>query len=335
MSARSTSGPVSQEPRPDGPGAGGTTPSPPPALLPTVILLGRPSHIATVISNCLAGWWLAGGGNTNSISFVLVGTLLVFLGGAFLNDAFDVTFDRQHHRTKPVPARKIGLRSVWRVGLFLLLAGTLVLQWPGRTTAVLALALVLCVILRNALHRLIPFSPVLLGLCRFLLYLLGASVAVRGINGWSIWSGLAIACYAIGLEMASSSREDGRPCWSAAALVLAPAGLAAIMNSGIYAPSALIFGGVFLLWTIWSLRGVLRTAVPGAHPHAWLLLPGMVLADMLAACVARVPPWLAPVEIRELTLIFLGLFAASVLAAHTAKWIERRTAPNQLRPAIS
>src|SRR2546429_69363 len=93
----------------------------------TLLILGRVSNLPTVWSNCLAGW-LLGGGGTGWIFLVLcLGTSCLFLGGMFLNDAFDVEFDRQYRQERPIPSGAITLDEVWRWGFGWLGAGTAIL----------------------------------------------------------------------------------------------------------------------------------------------------------------------------------------------------------------
>jgi 4-hydroxybenzoate polyprenyltransferase len=297
------------------------------AIVSALVLLARPGFIPTIASNCLAGWWLSGGGNLRKILFVLGGAALVFLGGALLNDAFDVAYDRKNRPIRPIPSRRFRLRNVWRAGIVLLLSGTIILQWPSRATAGVALVLVLCVILHNLVHRLISFSPVLLGTCRCLLYVLGASAGSFGVTGWSMWGGIAIACYSIGIEVIANAKPGRCPRLWALGLTFAPVVMALLINSGRYMLSASIFGAVFVLWMAWSLRDFVLIPQPATHRRAWLLLPGMVLADMLAACVTGAPLWSAPQEIREMMLVFLGLFGSSVTAGYAERWVERRELP--------
>ena len=75
--------------------------------LRTLLILGRVSNLPTVWSNCLAGWWLGGGGNFWKLPFLLLGMSLLYTGGMFLNDAFDEEFDRQRRAERPIPTGKI------------------------------------------------------------------------------------------------------------------------------------------------------------------------------------------------------------------------------------
>ena len=167
-------------------------------FLRTLLALCRVSALPTVWSNCLAGWWLGGGGNVESLPLLFGGATLIYLGGAFLNDAFDANYDRDHRRARPVPSGAVSLKTVWRWGLGFVAAGGLLLIWAGRTPGGLGLGLIFLILLYDAFHRLVTFSPVVLGLCRFFLYLVGASIAQDGVSGWSIWCGLALGAYVSG-----------------------------------------------------------------------------------------------------------------------------------------
>src|ERR1051325_8209085 len=129
------------------------------ATLRTLLLLGRVSNVPTVWSNCLAGWWLGGGGDWFRFGLLCLGATLVYIGGMYLNDAFDVEFDRQHRRERPIPSGAISERTVWRAGIAMLVIGTGCLAALGLKTAVFALFLGCCVILYDAAHKLITFSP--------------------------------------------------------------------------------------------------------------------------------------------------------------------------------
>ena len=73
----------------------------------TLLNLGRVSNLPTIWSNCLAGWWLSGGGNYWKLPLLLLGASALYTGGMFLNDAFDVDFDRQRRSTRPIPSGAI------------------------------------------------------------------------------------------------------------------------------------------------------------------------------------------------------------------------------------
>src|SRR5829696_10188827 len=95
----------------------------PPSTLRTLLVLGRVSNVPTVCSNCLAGWLLGGGGDWRRFMLLCAGATLLYVGGMYLNDAFDAEFDSQHRRERPIPSGAIKLGTVWRIGIALLVAG--------------------------------------------------------------------------------------------------------------------------------------------------------------------------------------------------------------------
>ncbi len=249
----------------------------------TLLLLGRVSNLPTVLSNCLAGWLLGGGGeHWGRFALLSTGGALLYVGGMFLNDAFDAEFDAQHRRERPIPRGAISEKTVWFIG-FGLLAGGLVLLLPmGLMTAVLALLLATSILLYDAIHKMVAFSPVLMALCRFLLYLVAASAAVRGVTGLALWSALALACYIVGLSYLARKEATGLVIerWPHF-LILVPVIVALVVNDGSSRSTALVLAAIFLLWTVRSLRGA--WAKPRNVPRAVSgLLAGIVWVDLLA-----------------------------------------------------
>ena len=201
--------------------------------LRTLLVLGRVSNLPTVWSNCLAGWWLGGGGNFGKLPLLLFGASALYTGGMFLNDAFDAEFDRQRRSSRPIPSGAISLAAVWRWSFALLGLGAISLAVLGKTTGVLTLALLACIIIYDATHKAITASPWLLGLCRFWIYVIAGSTGVWGVNGGPIWCGAALAFYVAGLSSVAR-RESFRgpvPYWPLL-LLAAPVFLAMLMNAG-------------------------------------------------------------------------------------------------------
>src|SRR5437879_2353441 len=135
------------------------------SILRTLLILGRVSNLPTVWSNCLAGWWLGGGGHVQNLTFLLLGATFLYLAGMFLNDACDAEFDRQHRRERPIPSGAIRSQTVWRWGSAWLALGAAMLLWPGKATGGLGAALLICIVLYDVIHKQTAVSPLLLGFC--------------------------------------------------------------------------------------------------------------------------------------------------------------------------
>ena len=201
--------------------------------LRSLLILGRVSNLPTVWSNCLAGWWLAGSGDWRSFTLLCVGATCLYVGGMYLNDAFDAQFDQQHRPERPIPSGAISAAAVWKLGFGWIGIGILSLAVFGKVTLLCAMFLVIAILVYDALHKLFAFSPVLMAACRFFLILLAASTGRDGITGYTIWVGLALAAYIIGLSyIARKESTSGSLKYWPCAFLAAPLVLSWVVNQG-------------------------------------------------------------------------------------------------------
>jgi len=279
-----------------------------------LLLLGRVSNLPTVWSNCLAAWLLAGGalgGPEDQLRFawLIAGAPLLYLAGMFLNDAFDERFDREHRAERPIPRGVISARTVWVLGVLQMALSLGCVISINLAAAVCALGLAACVLWYNWQHKRINWSPLIMGLCRLLLYLLAAAVAV----GWVAWpvvlGAVVLGGYIVGLsniarEEATRGRVNSWPCW----LLLLPLAIPSVLISIPTLPEReawilLLPLIVFALWVGRSLLFTFKAAIPQHVRTVSGLLAGIVLLD---AVVASVPnPGFAPV--------FMVLFLLALL----------------------
>jgi len=92
--------------------------------LQTALRLGRISNLPTVWSNVLVGALLAGGLLADARLPLLMAALsLFYVGGMFLNDAFDREFDAAHRPERPIPSGQVTAQQVFGIGFGLLAAG--------------------------------------------------------------------------------------------------------------------------------------------------------------------------------------------------------------------
>jgi hypothetical protein len=251
--------------------------------LRTLLVLGRASNLPTVWSNCLAGWLLGDGGPLSGLFLLLLGATCLYTGGMFLNDAFDVEFDRQHRPERPIPSGMISRGEVWGFGVGWLMLGMVLLAFFGPGTSILAFLLVVSVLVYDAVHKAIAFSPVLMALCRFFLFLTAASCSETGVTGLAIWSAFALAIYIVGLSyVAKSESTRGAlrywPCY----LLVAPLLLSYLVNEGDYKRRSIILGGILAFWILRNLRFSYWSADKNIARTVGGLLAGIVLVDLLA-----------------------------------------------------
>jgi 4-hydroxybenzoate polyprenyltransferase len=269
-----------------------------------LLVLGRVSNLPTVWSNCLAGWWLGGAGNVDKLPYLLAGATSLYTGGMFLNDAFDVEFDRRYRAERPIPSRAIELKTVWVWAVGWLALGACCLAWVGATTGVLGLTLAGCIVLYDAVHKRVAFGPVLMGLCRFVLYLVAASAAVNGLNPKAFGCGFALFVYIVGLSYVARRESVAGPIRYWPMVLLAMPVIVALIFSRVYqVERALLLSTIFLAWSVKSLRYTLWTEEPNFGRTVSGLLAGIVWVDLLA--VANAP--------REFGILFVGLFLAALL----------------------
>jgi len=278
--------------------------------LRTLLVLGRVSNLPTVWSNCLAGWWLGGGGNFWKLPPLLFGASALYTGGMFLNDAFDAEFDRQRHPSRPIPSGAISLATVWRWSFALLATGALALAVLGKTTGVLTLALLACIIIYDATHKAITASPWLIGLCRFWVYVIAGSTGIGSVSGGPIWCGAALAVYVAGLSSVArrGNLRGPVPYWPLLPLA-APVFLAMLMNAGEARKDAMLLSLVLALWVAYCTRTIF---LPAGEVNVGRVVSGLLAGIIFVDWLAVAPQIPHPLSFA----VFVPLFVATL-------WLQR------------
>lgn len=267
-------------------------------------MLGRASNLPTVWSNCFAGWLLGGGGAWWVLLPLGLGASLLYLGGMYLNDAFDASFDRQFRRERPIPSEAIEEALVWKLGFAQLGLGWLLLAVLGWDSALLATLLVIAVLVYDAVHKAVAFSPVLMAACRFFLLLVAASTGAVGVTGDGIWNAFGLAGWIVGLSyVAKRESTTGQlQRWPIAPLAL-PLFFAALYNFHAESQArALLLAGGLVAWALWCLR---HTMLAGTR-NLGLTVAGLLAGICLVDCLAVTPSW-------GVSAVFGGLFVMALL----------------------
>jgi 4-hydroxybenzoate polyprenyltransferase len=199
--------------------------------LSLALQLGRISNLPTVWSNVLVGAVLAGAGPADGrLPLLMPAFSLFYVGGMFLNDAFDRDFDARHRPERPIPSGQVSAAEVFTYGFGMLalgLGGVALASrgadgMPDLRALAAALALAGTVVLYDAHHKTNPLSPLLMGLCRVLV-VLGAAFAVVATPPPAVGlAALALLCHLIGLTYLAKQEHLDRPgaLWPLAFLAL-------------------------------------------------------------------------------------------------------------------
>lgn len=286
--------------------------------LAVVLKLGRVSNLPTVWTNVLVGVVVVGGaiGDTR-VPWIILAISLCYVAGMFLNDAFDREFDARHRPERPIPSNQATAAAVFGAGFAMLVAGVAVLAWVGfgfaggtgwRPVAA-GIALAAAIVFYDWHHKRNALSPVVMGLCRMLVYFTaGYAIAVE-LPGRLFVLGLLLVCYLIGLTYIAKQEHLGRVAnlWPLAFLALPLLwGLTASLGNAAFASAALsmLAWVLFVAWVVYSLS-FLRRRAPGDVPRAvGSLLAGICLWDAVVITTADQP---------AVAMLALGLFVLTLL----------------------
>src|SRR5260370_26329630 len=154
----------------------------------------------------------------------------------------------------------------------------------GCITVLLCFLLLVCFMVYDAVHKIVALSPLLMAACRFFLVLIAASATETGVNGLSIWSGLVLAAYIVGLSYLArkESLHTGLRYWPCL-LLSAPIVLALIVNHGeLFRARGILISAILTLWVLRCLRPAYWLPQRNVGRAVSGLLAGIVLVDYLA-----------------------------------------------------
>jgi hypothetical protein len=216
----------------------------------------------------------------------------------FLNDAFDAEIDARERPERPIPSGRIERKTVLALGLAMLAVAVVVLAafalaWGEVHAANLVgtgLAVAVAVVVYDRWHKGVAWSPVVMGLCRAGLYLLGAFAV--GCERSVALPAVSLLLYVVGLTHVArfeNASAVGR-VWPTLFL-LAPAFVVGL--SADFTPETSdriilwLVLAVHLGWTLRALRIALRGG-RGAIPRSVVaLIAGISLVDATFVAATR------------------------------------------------
>jgi len=275
--------------------------------------LGRVSNLPTVWTNVLAGVVLAGGSVFDQrLPVLLLALSLCYVAGMYLNDAFDRGFDAQHRPERPIPSGQVTATTVFMLGFGMLAAGIGALAWIGYgfvdgtewRPVVAGVALGATIVLYDWYHKANPLSPVVMGLCRMLVYVTAAYAVIAAPPGRVFLAGALLLSYLVGLTYIAKQEHLGRVAnlWPLLFLALPMAwGVQAAITGGLIVAGCAV---LFVMWTVFALS-YLRRRQRGDVPRAvGYLLAGICLWDALVIAAVGQP---------VIALVAVGLFVLTLV----------------------
>jgi 4-hydroxybenzoate polyprenyltransferase len=274
--------------------------------------LGRISNLPTVWTNVLVGVMLCGGSHADPrLALLVLALSLFYVGGMFLNDAFDRGFDAKHRPERPIPSGQVSAQEVFIAGFGLLALGmagvALASRGPEGTPAwpavAAAAALAVAIVFYDAHHKGNPLSPLIMGLCRVLVVFTAAFTLTTLLPATVMLAATALLCHLIGLTYIAKQEHLDRigSLWPLGFLALP------VLYGFVLALSAPAVWALLALYAgvlVYSLN-LLRRRARGDVPRAVVtLIAGMsVLDGVMLAGSGHVVPAVLAVAAFLLTLI--------------------------------
>jgi 4-hydroxybenzoate polyprenyltransferase len=264
--------------------------------------LGRVSNLPTVWTNTLAGIVLAGGArDAATLGRLAFALSLFYVGGMFLNDAFDRGIDARERPERPIPSGQITAGEVFGIGFCLLGTGLGLLAWnaalrsePMGSVVLSGAALGALIVLYDVWHKQNPFSPVVMGLCRAALYVTAGLGAGGALSPTLLVGAAVLGAYVVGLTFVA--RQENRKSFRAGGtlgLIASPVALALFGSLGAVAWAGLL---LFATWAVVATLPLFSQSTPNVPRSVVRLIAGISLVDalMIAAYGA---PLLAPLGV--------------------------------------
>ncbi len=155
--------------------------------------MARGANLPTVWTNVLAAWAInAGAGpslrwmpewtdmeflNGTTLAWLVIGASLIYVGGCFLNDACDHKFDQKNRPERPIPGGALTLAQAWALGILQMLTGAWALIEGAGCAWQWTVALLVCILAYDWIHKKTAWGILLMGGCRTLLWITAGTAA--------------------------------------------------------------------------------------------------------------------------------------------------------------
>ncbi|HVU86566.1 MAG TPA: UbiA family prenyltransferase [Pirellulales bacterium] len=260
-----------------------------------------------LVHDSLEPWW--------SFLLLLGASCLLYTSGMILNDVFDVAVDRQERPARPIPSGRIPLSVALHTGGVMLGSGV-AFGWAASALVgearpgIVATALAVAVLAYDRVLKRTPVAPLIMGSCRTLNVLLGASTAAGAWHTIHYIVAAGVGLYITGVTWfaRTEARQSNRMALAAATVVMA-AGLTTLA----YFPSA-VDDALELAWTpLYALEIGSRWYV------LWGLL-GLLILRRPAAAIAEPIPRRVQLAVKECILSLIVIDAVVCYSVRGVPW---------------
>jgi 4-hydroxybenzoate polyprenyltransferase len=200
------------------------------------LVLSRLSNLPTIWTNVLAGAVVAGGVLNSRVAWAVLAASLLYTGGMILNDLWDMDHDQVHRPTRPLVSGQVSAKAAAWVMFGMMLAGGQIAKYVDPAALAWVIGLSLAILYYDIRHKRDPLAPVVMGLCRGLVYAVAAAMATGAVPQVVLIAGALMAAYVAAFTYAARYIPSFRPwvSWAIAgisavdALVLSAAGAPAL-----------------------------------------------------------------------------------------------------------
>jgi 4-hydroxybenzoate polyprenyltransferase len=239
--------------------------------------IARISNTPTVVSDTVAGAVLvAASPPAGTVAIVALAMVLFYTAGMVLNDVADADTDRRERPERPIPSGAISPGAAVGVLCGLVGSGLAILAGQGVRPVLAGLGLVALIVVYDLWHKSNPLSPVLMGACRAMVYVIAGLAVADAVNA-ELWGAAAVMLvYLVGLTQVAKAEGGGVAARWPVVAVLAPA---AYWSKELPDGAVALLIAAFLVWVGYALWLVLARRRIGAGVAR--LIAGIAVYDAL------------------------------------------------------
>ena len=280
-----------------------------------------------LVHETLEPWW--------TFLLLLGASSLLYTSGMVLNDVFDEAVDREERPARPIPSGRVPLGLALHTGGVMLGAGV-ALGWAASAlegqvrSGIVATILAVAIVAYDRILKRTPLAPLVMGSCRSLNVLLGASAAAGPWHAmhWVVAGGVGL--YIAGVTwFARTEARQSRGLILAAATAVMAGGMALLAFFPEWADAALdaalapgyAFGLGLRWYVLWGVMGALTlrrciSAIADPTPRRVQLavkecILSLIVIDAMAYFAVRGIFWATMILLLLLPTMFLGRWVYS------------------------